>query len=97
MEQWDEIQRRGWCHGWNQECLLVLGKLRESTEDVLIFVHSTPADGAKLLGRLREGSAERALGLQLLREGDLQNDDGCVTPLTLLRNIPGKGTGARRQ
>ena len=64
-------------------------------EDVLIFVHCTPADrttvcGPKLLGRFCERSAERAPGQQWLREEHLQNDDGCVTFLALQRKNLGK-------
>ena len=55
--------------------------LERYEEDVFIFVRSTPAD--------RRSSAERTLVLQLLREGHLSKDDGCVT----FRNFLHKNLG----
>ena len=69
--------------------------LERFEEDVLIFVHSTEESkrgtcGPKLLQKFREGSAERALGLSLLRDGTLQKAEGCQALLTLIRQTLGK-------
>ena len=69
--------------------------LERFEEDVLIFVCSTEESkrgtcGPRLLHKFREGSAERSLGLSLLRDGSLLKGDGCDKLLALIRKTLGK-------
>ena len=58
-----------------------------------ILVERTTICKPKLLGRLREDSAERALGLQLLWKDTCKKDGGKVTVLTILWITLGKELG----
>ena len=63
-------------------------------ESVLIYLHSFAPDkrvtvGPKLLSQFQEGSPQRALGLKLLRDGDLQKEDGALTLLKVIKDTLG--------
>ena len=64
--------------------------LERFEEDVLIFTHAVPKDrkvtlGPKLLQQFPEGSPQREIGLELLKSGVLQLEDGATQLLKLIR------------
>ena len=69
--------------------------LERFEEDVLIVTHAVPKDckvtlGPKLLQQFPEGSPQREIGLELLKSGVLQLEDGVTQLLKLIRLRLGK-------
>ena len=69
--------------------------LERFEEDVLIFTHAVPKDrkvtlGPKLLQQFPKGSPQREIGLELLKSGVLQLEDGATQLLKLIRLRLGK-------
>ena len=59
-------------------------------EDVLIFTHAVPKKrkvtvGPRLLQQFPKGSPQREIGLELLKSGVLQLEDGATQQLKLIR------------
>ena len=80
-----------WIPEWNSSP----ATLESFEEDVLIFLHSTPEDkratcGPKLLSKFKIASAERSIGLSLLKAGELQKTNGCENLLKVIRTTLGK-------
>ena len=64
--------------------------LERFEEDVLIFTHAVPKEhkvtiGPKLLQQLPKGTPQRKIGLELLKSGMLQLEDGATQLLNLIR------------
>ena len=75
--------------------------LERFEEDVLIFTHAVPKDrkvtlGPKLLQQFPKGSPQREIGLELLKSGVLQLEDGATQLLKLIRLRPRKRLATRR-
>ena len=69
--------------------------LERFEEDVLIFTHAVPKErkvtvGPKLLQQFPKGSSQRENGLELLKSGVLQLEDGATQLLKLIRLRLGK-------
>ena len=69
--------------------------LERFEEDVLIFTHAVPKErkvtiGPKLLQQFPKGSPQREIGLELLKSGVLQLEDGATQLLKLIRLRLGK-------
>ena len=69
--------------------------LEHYEEEVLIYNHTYPDDkrktvGPKLLAKFRQGAADRALGMALLKDGKLQEADGAEALMKMFRATLGK-------
>ena len=66
--------------------------LERFEEDVLIFTHAVPKErkvtvGPKLLQQFPKSSPQREIGLELLKSGVLQLEDGAAQLLKLIRDL----------